>query len=111
MRGKPGGAPPLFSKMGEQITVIQTKQMMLDAGKAKTLFPSPSDGSLHSKVTKGMTVGVELAGPGALTAATAAVQAIGADVAYVSESQDKAKAEANTFFESWRDFAGASLTK
>jgi len=39
------------------------------------------------------------------------VQAIGADVAYVSESADKAKAEANTFFESWRDFAGASLTK
>lgn len=85
--------------------------MKLDAAKAKTLFPAPSDAALLTKVSTGMTVGVEVAGPGALAAATSAVQTVGSDVAYVSEDAAKAAAENTTFFETWRDFAGASLTK
>ena len=110
MPGKHAEGPQLFSKMGDTITVIQTKQMKLDSGKAQTLFPSPSDAALHGAVTQGMVVGVEVAGAGALAAAAEAAKTVGADVAYVSESADKAKAENTTFFETWRDFAGASLT-
>uniref|UniRef100_A0A6U2EBU0 Protein XRP2 n=1 Tax=Hemiselmis andersenii TaxID=464988 RepID=A0A6U2EBU0_HEMAN len=103
--------PALFSKLPESCTLIQTKQLQLDAAKVKTLLEKCSDSTVTGSA-KGMCVGVEVAGDGALAGALKAVEAAGGSaVAYASGDADAASFELNVFFEQWRDFTGHGITK
>lgn len=65
----------------------------------KTLLAECSVASI-TLAAKGMVVGVEIAGTGALAGAQAAVEAAGgSSVAYASGSEQAAKYEVNVFFE------------
>lgn len=103
--------PKLLSKLPDTCTLIQTKQVMLDAAKVKTLLTDCSDSAVLS-AAKGMCVGVEVAGLGALQGAKEAVEAAGGSkVAYASSSEKASAYEINVFFDQWRDFAGHGVTK
>lgn len=102
----------IFSKLGGDIQLIQTKQLKLTTQKAKQMLHKCSKPAILAAATNAMCVGVEVAGAGALAAAQAAVAAAGGDCkAYASADADAAAYENNLFFEQWRDFAGTSVTK
>mmetsp|Transcript_8528 Transcript_8528/g.20126 ORF Transcript_8528/g.20126 Transcript_8528/m.20126 type:complete len:418 (-) Transcript_8528:911-2164(-) len=102
----------LLSKLTDKsLNIIQTKELNLDAAKAKQLMLK-AGGALASSLSKKTVVGCEVAGPDALSAAQEAVAAAGGEaVAYVSGTEDAARYETNLFFEQWKDFAGMAVTK
>jgi hypothetical protein len=105
-------AETIFSKLGDGIHLIQTKQLKLTTQKCKQLLQKCSKPAIAAAANNAMCVGVEVAGKGALAAAQAAVAKAGGDSkAYVSADADAAAYENNLFFEQWRDFAGTSVTK
>jgi len=91
--------------------IIQTKEMKLDANKGKQMMDR-GDSSLVGTITKGLIVGVEVAGSNALEVAQGvAKDAGGQSVAYVSDSEGAASYEINLFFDQWKDFVGHGITK
>jgi len=100
----------VLSKVAGKLSIVQTKELLLDPAKAKQLFQKSSSG-LAGTVAKQTVVGCELAGADALDTAQSAVQAVGDGVAYVSPTEDAALYETNLFFEQWKDFAGMAVTK
>jgi len=94
------------------LALIQTKRMQINAAKAKQLLKHCAESAVLAAAGKGFCVGAEVAGPDALAKCKAALQAAGAgNAAYCSGTADAAAYEVNVYFEQWRDFAGAAVTK